>query len=156
MRLAAAALIALLAATPAAADDDREGYYYPPVGSEEVFARDLAGQTPNANRAVRIGFVTQVTKQQFEQAYAPTFALFAKGGEADELIIVALDDAVFATLQRARAVMAQLSASARTTQFFLENDLAAVATFYDMLKILGFESLTLSDGRSWSHRVRFE
>lgn len=140
-------------AVPAAADDE-EGYYYPPVGSVEVFERDLA-DAPAAGRGVRVGFVTQVTKQQFGQAYAPRFALFVKGSEAQELIIVGLDDSVFSTLFRARAVMAQLSASARTTQFFVENDLADRATFYDMLKLLGFETLTLSDGRDWSHRVEF-
>ena len=152
----AALALALALAAPAASEaaDDEEGYYYPPVGSEEVFDRALA-EAPRASRAVRVGFVTQVTKQQFEQAYPPRFALFAKGSEAHELIVVALDDEVFATLQRARAVMAQLSASARSTQFFVENDLAAVATFYDMLKILGFQTLTISDGRGWSHRVLF-
>jgi hypothetical protein len=157
MRASLAALLlsaALCAPLASAAADDEEGYYYPPVGSSETFSRTLA-ETPEAGPGVRVEFVTHVTRQQFEQAYAPRFALVVKGDRKDELIIVALDDSVFATLYRARAVMAQLSASARTTAFFVENDLSAVATFYDMLKIMGFRTLTLTDGATWSHRVDF-
>jgi hypothetical protein len=148
----ALSLCLLAAAVPAS--DDEEGYYYPPVGSSEVFDRTLA-ETPPAGPGVRVEFVTAVTRQQFEQAYSPRFALVIKGGAKDELIIVALDDSIFSTLFRARAVMAQLSASARTTEFFVKNRLSEVATFYDMLKIMGFRTLTLSDGESWSHRVEF-
>lgn len=148
-----AALLALTAA-PAAAYSEREDYYYPPVRSYEVFDRTIA-PAPEADRGVRIAFVTQVTQQQLAAPSAPRYAVFAKGDAADEMIITALDDAVFATLFRARAVMAQLSAPARTTEFFVKNRLSAQATFYDMLKVLGFDSLTLTDGRSWSHRVEF-
>lgn len=148
------ALAACLAAGAALAEE-REGYYYPPVGSQESFSRTLA-QTPPADRTVRIAFVTQVTKNQLESPAPPRYALFAKGDDADELIIVALDDDVFSTLFRARAVMAQLSAPARATEFFVRNELSDVATFYDMLKIMDFDHLTLSDGKTWSHRVEFE
>jgi hypothetical protein len=147
-------LLALcLLAAPAAAQED-PGYYYPPVSSSEVFERVLV-DAPPADRGVRIGFVTQVTRQHLDRAYAPRFAVFAKGAEAQDMIIVALDDEVFRTLQRARGVMAQLSAPARLTQFFVDNQVADVATFYDMLRIMGFATLTISDGVSWSHRVEF-
>ena len=152
------ALLALAAAfaSPAAAQDgdERAGYYYPLTTSTEVFSRTLA-PTPDANRAVRIGFVTQVTQQQLQAPATPRYVMFAKGGDADEMIIIALDDQLFASLFRARAVMAQLSAPARQTAFFIEKQLAEIATFYDMLKIMGFKSLTLSDGISWTHRVEF-
>lgn len=157
MRAALATLVAFaltLSAAPAVASDDEEGYYYPPVGSSEVFDRTLANLPP-AEPSVRVGFVTGVARQQAERAFAPRFALVVKGDDKAELIIVALDDSVFKTLFRARAVMAQFSASARSTAFFVENDLSEVATFYDMLKILGFRTLTLSDGETWSHRVEF-
>lgn len=137
-----------------AAADEREGYYYPPITSAEVFERTLAA-TPDANRAVRIGFVTQVTQQQLQAPSTPRYVMFAKGGEAEEMIIMALDDQVFASLFRARAIMAQLSAPARQTAFFVEKKLVDVATFYDMLKIMGFKTLTLSDGLRWTHQVTF-
>ncbi len=153
MRLISLALAALMAS--AAHADDEEGYYYPPVTSSEVFERTLAG-APDADRAVRIGFVTQVTRQQFEHAAPPRFAVFAKGSQAQEMIIVALDGDIFSTLYRARAVMAQLSAPARMTEFFMRNEVSDRATFYDMIKLMGFVTLTLSDGETWSHRVTFQ
>ncbi len=153
MRTMMAAALAAALGTAAAAQD-REEYYYPPVGSSEVFDRTLA-QTPPADRAVRMAFVTQVTRQQLTAPHPPRYAMFAKGARAQEMAIVALDDDLFATLYRARAVMAQLSAPARTTDFFVEQELSDVATFYDMLKIMGFEELILSDGKNWSHRVEF-
>lgn len=142
-----------LATGPATADD-RADYYYPPVASSEVFDRTLT-PTPPADRNVRIGFVTQVTQQQLQAAFPARYVLFAKGSDAQELIIMALDDEVFKTLFRARGVMAQLTAPTRTTQFFVENNLSGVATFYDMLKIMGFRLLTLTDGTTWSHQVEF-
>jgi len=144
----------LACAAIGAAAQDREGYYYPPITSTEMFERTLA-PTPDASRAVRIGFVTQVTQQQLQAPATPRYVMFAKGAEAEEMIIVALDDHVFATLFRARAIMAQLSAPARQTAFFVEKQLADVATFYDMLKIMGFKTLTLSDGARWTHQVTF-
>ncbi|MGF1659499.1 MAG: hypothetical protein ACFCUS_08710 [Rubrimonas sp.] len=149
--LMALALLLWAGAAPA----EQEGYYYPPITSSEVFARTLA-EAPPAGREERIAFVTQFTREQLGLGYAPRYALLAKGAEAQELIVVSLDDAVFRTLFRARAVMAQLSAPARMTEFFTRNQVADVATFYDMLKLMGFRNLTLSDGATWSHRVDFE
>lgn len=154
-RLLMLALVALgsLVAVSAPAEE-RADYYYPPVTSTEIFDRVLT-PTPPADRNVRIGFVTQVTQQQLQAPFPARYTLFAKGSDAQELIIMALDDEVFRTLFRARGVMAQLTAPTRTTQFFVENNLSAVATFYDMLKIMGFKLLTLTDGVSWSHQVEF-
>jgi hypothetical protein len=148
-------LVAALSATAApAAAQDRADYYYPPVGSSETFDRVLAPPPPAA-RGDRLGFLTHLTDLQARLPYAPRFAIFAKGADADEAIAVALDDAVFATLFRARAVMAQLSNPSRDTAFFRDEGLSDQATFYDLLKALGFRHLTITDGRSWSHRVEF-
>ena len=152
-RMMAVTALALGMAAAAGAQDRAE-YYYPPITSSETFDRTLAA-APAAERAVRVAFVTQVTRQQLTAPHPPRYAMFAKGARATELVIVALDDEVFSTLYRARAVMAQLSAPARTTDFFVQQELSDVATFYDMLKIMGFEELILSDGRHWSHRVAF-
>ncbi len=132
-----------------------DSYYYPPVGSEEVFTRDLA-PAPRANRMVRVGFTTQITKAQLAAPDTPRFVIFAKGDEAQHMIIVALDDEVFKTLYRARAVMAQLTANARATDFFINSNIQDHATWFDLVKLLGFEDLVISDGATWSHRVIFE
>lgn len=146
-------LVVLAAWRPALAD--QEGYYYPSVGSEEVFARTLVRSDIQVSRAMRAGFVTQITKAQLAAADAPRFAVFAKGSEAEHMIVVALDDEVFRTIFRARAVLAQLTANARGTDFFINNGIETTATWFDLAKLLGFEDLVISDGASWSHRVIF-
>lgn len=150
-------LLAATLAMPAAArgEDDREGYYYPPVSSEEVFDRDI-GQGPPSDRVTRVAFVTGLTQTQHAAAWAPRIAIFAKGAEAEHLIIAALDSEVFETLYRARAVLAQLTATARQADIFTNGELSAQVTWFDLLKLLGFQDLVITDGESWSHRVTLE
>ncbi|MEO1490826.1 MAG: hypothetical protein AAFV19_01575 [Pseudomonadota bacterium] len=155
MRLLLLLMTALLIATPARADDKREGYYYPPITSEETFSRSI-NNPPPANRAIRTGFITEVTKAQYAAPEAPEYAIFAKGSDADHMIIIALDDDIFRSLFRARAVMAQLSSNARSTDFFRNNDLQFVATWFDLAKMLGFKDIVISDGMSWSHKIHIE
>ena len=140
--------------TPAHADK-REGYYYPAVTSEETFIRSL-GNTPPANRAVRANFITEITKAQLDAPEAPQYVIFAKGAQAEHMIILALENDIFRTLYRARAVLAQLTSNARGTDFFKSNNLQFVATWFDLAKILGFEDIVISDGVTWSHRINLE
>jgi hypothetical protein len=156
--LIAAAIVVSLAAANlggAAWAAGRDSYYYPPVNSEEVFARDLA-VAPPAGRAVRVGFTTHITKAQLAAPESPRFVIFAKGDEAQHMIIVALDDEVFKTIYRARAVLAQLTSNARRTDFFINSNIQDHATWFDLAKLLGFDDLVISDGATWSHRVVFE
>jgi hypothetical protein len=150
-----ATLVLILAAHPARAEDRHEGYYYPPVGASTETYEPRAKVLAEASRAVRIGFVTELTRQQFAAPYPPQYAIFAKGEDAEKLIIVALDDEVFRTLFRARGVLAQLTAHARTTEFFKANSVDDYFTFFDLCRLLGFAQLTISDGQTWSHRVEF-
>ncbi len=155
--LIAAALAACLGSwtgTPARADEKAD-YYYPPITSEEVFERSL-GSAPPANRAVRVSFTTQITKAQLAAPESPRFVIFAKGDEAEHMIIVALDNEIFQTIYRARAVLAQLTANARGTEFFVKNGIDTTATWFDLAKLLGFVDLIITDGTSWTHRVRFK
>lgn len=151
-RFAAFLALALVVSAPAKAEDKRAGYYYPAVTSEETFIRSL-GNTPPANRAVRANFITEITKAQLEGSNDPKFVIFAKGAGAEHMVILAIDDEVFRTLYRARAVMAQLTSNARGTEFFKSNNLQFVATWFDLAKILGFEDIVVSDGVTWSHRI---
>lgn len=151
MRVLIAALMISLS-LPAWAVDKREGYYYPSVTSEETFSRKL-GNPPPADRSVRTNFITQITKAQLAAPETPRFVVFAKGAGAQHMVIVALDDDIFRSLYRARAVLAQLTANARGTDFFLDNNLQFVATWFDLAKILDFEDIIISDGVTWSHRI---
>ena len=155
--LVAALALVLLAAAPVRAQerDAGEDYYHPPVSSEERFDRKITVGPP-ATRDSRVNFVTFITKAQLAAPESPRFVFFAKGGEADRLHLVALDDEVFRTIYRARAVMAQMTSNFRGTEFFAQQGLTTVGTFYDMLQLLGFESLTITDGATWTHRVHFD
>ena len=152
-KLMAAALAASLTVAGAAADE-REGYYYPAVTSEEVFERTML-DVPPADGEARERFIVNVTRAQLAAPHEPRFIIFEKGGEAQHMIVVALDDEVFATLYRARAVLAQLTTNLRGNDFFDESGLVTDATWFDLAKTLGFEDVVVTDGRTWAHRVVF-
>ncbi len=132
----------------------KDSYYYPPVDSEEVFAREIA-VAPLADRTVRVGLTTLTTKAQLAAPESPRFVIFAKGDEAQHMIIIALDDQIFKTIYRARAVLAQLTSNVRGAEFFV-NKIRDDATWFDLAKMLRFEDLVISDGETWSHQVIFE
>jgi len=152
--LVIATLIALFLLTPTAraqADDRHEGYYYPKVTSSEVY-RARVSKLRGSDRSRRLGFVTGMAAGAQDKGYAPQMAFFAKGKDAEKAILVALDDDRMATLFRARAVLALLTATARATPVFRDLDPEGQYTFLDLLALLGFEQLTVSDGRSYAHQ----
>lgn len=151
-----ALLITLFAvsATTAAAQVRYEGYYYPEVTSQEEFTRVIR-EGPTPNKGVRVEFVTNLTAAQLAAPESPRFVFFAKGADARHLNVIALDDEVFSTLFRARAVMAQMTSNMRNNEFFREQQLEFVATFYDLLQLMEFDTLVISDGETWSHQVNF-
>ncbi|HKJ72845.1 MAG TPA: molybdopterin-guanine dinucleotide biosynthesis protein A [Alphaproteobacteria bacterium] len=148
--------LALLVACPLAAQaSDRhshEGYYYPRITSSEVY-KSAARVEPGATRKSRLAFIVGYTSQQLSRAYAPNISMFAKGDNADDLIIVALDDGVMRTLYRARAVLAQMTSIARSTNMFNDMGVADTYTFFDLAKMIGFKQITVSDGATYAHRI---
>jgi hypothetical protein len=157
-RILFAALAILLAAMsfhPARADDPQAGYYYPKPKSTETYQARVATM-PDADRSQRIAFITGVAKEIASRPYAAGYLVFAKGDEADKLIIVGMQDGSLSTVYRARALLASLTASARSTQFFQQNTIADYATFLDFLKLLGFKQVTITDGVAFAHQVKIE
>jgi len=164
-RRAAAAMLALAvlllpaagAAQPTEEDgnDRHEGYYHPPVTSSEIYNARAPG-LPQSDAERRIGFVVALTREQLDRPYPPPFAVYAKGAESEKLIIVALEEDALDTLYRMRAMLAQLTAVARSSPLFVEADVADWYTFLDLLRMLGFTQLTVSDGRDWAHRYIIE
>lgn len=141
------------AAGGAGATDRHVGYYYPHPASTEIY-ESRAQQLPGVNRNTRIGFVTGLAAQQAERPYPTQTAIFAKGGDAEKLIIISLTDGRINSLYRARAILALLTATARTTEIFQKFQVETVFTFLDLCKMLGFKQLTISDGVSFSHQVK--
>lgn len=142
----------ILATNIASAQDRHEGYYYPAVTSSENYGA-RARIMDSANRQVRIGFVTELTKQQLKAPYPPQYAIFAKGQTAEKLIITGLNDNMFRTLYRARGVLAQMTAQARTTELFRKRGVEDYLTFLDLLKILGFQRVTVTNGVDFTHQI---
>lgn len=149
------------AATPAAADkggpDDRHSdYYYPAPETEETY-KARAKTLPEANRRARIGFVTNITNGMLENnPYPPQYAIFAKGEEAEKLIIVTVVDGAYNTMYRMRALLAMLTAVSRVTPIFKEQKVEDYYTFLDLLKMLGFAKVTVSDGDTFAHTIAIE
>lgn len=152
----AAALGAVMSlAGPASADDRHAGYYYPQPQSSEIYY-PRATPLPEATRERRLGFVTGITTAQLRAPYPPTHVLYAKGSDAEKLVIVALKDGYIDTIYRARALLAAMTAQARATPIFTELEAESTYTFFDMAVLLGFKQITISDGQSFSHQVTFE
>ncbi len=149
------AAIYVLTAVAALADDRHAGYYYPDPATTETYkarAKTLAG----ADRAQRIAFVTGVTLKQRERPHPPVLAMFAKGEEAEKLIIVGLVDGRLDTIYRARAVLAMMTATARATPIFQEYQVEEIFTFLDLCKMLGFSQVTISNGKDFAHQILIE
>ncbi len=71
------------------------------------------------------------------------------------LVIVSLYDNAFNTIFRARALLAQLTAVSRQTPYFKTTKVDDFFTFFDLLFLLGFTQLTISDGETFAYQVKF-
>lgn len=143
------------AVSPAAGDDEgdhHEGYYYPKPQTVEHYVAEVYA-LPGSDKVRRQSFIIGLTKQLVGGQYAPPYAVFTKGEQSDKLIIVGLRDGELNTLYRARALLATFTSVARATAFFQQNTQPDEATFLDLLKLLGFRQVTISDGRDFAHQI---
>ena len=141
-------------AKPAAANDgDRYvGYYYPKPNSTEVYESTM--QTiADVDRPQRVQFVTVVSQGTIQSAYRVPYSVFVKGEKADKMIIVGLVPGEFNTIYRMRALLANMTTMSRLSPFFQQRTVAEDATFFDLLKLLGFTTLTMTDGEKLTHQV---
>ena len=146
-------LTTMFAAMPGKANDRHAGYYYPKPVTTEVY-RPRARKMVGANKQVRIAFVTNITNSMLNKAaYPPLYAVFSKGTRQEKLIVVGIRDDAYNTIFRARALLAQLTAVARTTRIIQEQMKPGDLTFLDLLNLMGFEQMTISDGKSFSHQI---
>ena len=132
--------------------DHHEGYYYPTPQTVEHYTGRVV-TLPDSDKIRRQGFVIGMARQLVSGQYAPDYALFAKGDNAQKLIITGLRDGSLDTIYRARALFASLTLIARSTPFFQKSTQPEEATFFDLLKLLGFTQVTISDGKEFSHQV---
>ncbi|KLN59327.1 molybdopterin-guanine dinucleotide biosynthesis protein A [Kiloniella spongiae] len=134
------------------AADRHAGYYYPEPVYREIY-KARAKQIATSNRKTRIAFVTSITQQSMQREFSPTAAIFAKGNDAEKLIIVGLEDGRLDTIYRARAIFANMTAGARTLPVFQELGVEDVFTFFDLAALMGFTQITITNGRNFTHQV---
>lgn len=135
--------------------DRHAGYYYPKnVTVEEYTARAKA--IPIYDRKARIDFTNQLNLQVLGKPYPPPFVLYAKGDNAEKAILVTLNSDFAGTLYRMRGLLALMTTLARQTELFKEFKVDDLFTFFDQLKLLGFEQLTVTDGRDFANQIKLK
>ena len=146
---------AAAAATPKADDDRYVGYYYPKPTAIETYTSPM--QTiAGAERAQRVQFATVVSQGTIQSAYRVPYAVFVKGEKADKMIIVGLQPGEMSTIFRARAILANMTTMSRLSPVFQARTIAEDANFFDLLKLLGFQQITISDGDKFTHQVNIK
>lgn len=154
MRLwvAVAGMIVALAGPAAAQEGAHAGYYYPEPQSREDYV-SRARTMIDSDRSRRLQFTQAMTLSQLDRPYPPPFAIFAKGDEAEKLIVVAMSAGYADTLFRMRGFLALLTHVARDGPLFTAFKVEEIFTFLDLLKLLGFQQLTVSDGDRFAHQI---
>lgn len=140
---------------PVSAADRHVGYYYPKPQAIEVY-KARARVLEDSNRRRRIGFVVTLVTAMLERPFSPSFSIFAKGSEAEKLIIVSNVAGRLDTVYRVRALLATMTSVSRTTEIFREFAVEEIFTFLDLLKMMGFKLLTVSDGDAFAHQIKLE
>ncbi len=128
------------------------GYYYPKPAAIEIY-KARAAVLPGANRKRRVAFIVAVVNERLQRPYPPPYSLFPKGGRAHKLIIIGNLPGQLNTIYRVRALLATMTSVARSLPIFREYSVEDDFTFLDLLKMLGFESVTVSDGESFTHQI---
>ncbi|MCA8929645.1 MAG: molybdopterin-guanine dinucleotide biosynthesis protein A [Alphaproteobacteria bacterium] len=147
-------VVFVAAAGVARAEDQHVGYYYPPPDVME----DYEARAPlldGNSRSRRLTFIDGIIKEIASRPYPPTYAIFAKGAEAEKLIIVGVRDGFYDTIYRTRALMAAMTALTRATPLFQDIDPDQHYTFFDLCYMLGFKQLTITNGREFAHQIHF-
>jgi len=90
---------------------------------------------------------------QKKRPYAPAYHMFAKGSEAEKLIIIATEDGRYDTLYRLRGLLASMTADARTSPLFAKLGNVERLNVLDLLHMAGFVQLTITNGDDVAHRV---
>lgn len=151
--LATSSVVAQKSNAQSAGGEERYiGYYYPKPTSTETFESRIQ-TVAGVDRTQRVQFVTVISQGTLQSNYRVPYAVFVKGEKADRLIVVGLQAGELNTIYRIRALLANMTTMARLSPFFQEHTVAEDATFFDLLKLLGFHDVTVTDGEKLTHQV---
>lgn len=153
-----AVVISIPVAAPASAQAPRDrhaGYYYPQPVSIEIY-KARSQTLPDTSRRRRIGFIINVIGSMRARPYPPIFDIFPKGGKAEKLIIISNRAGRLDTIYRVRGLLATMTSVARTMPIFVKYHVETFFTFLDLLKMLGFKQITVSDGAAFAHQIKIK
>ena len=91
-----------------------------------------------------------------KRPYPQDFDIFPKGAEAQKLIIVSKRAGRLDTVYRVRGLLASMTSVARTMPIFVNYQVETFFTFLDLLKMLGFQQVTVTDGDAFAHQIKIE
>ncbi len=136
--------------------DEHAGYFYPIPKSIETYVAKTA-VLATVGRKQRIQFATDFMNQIVtSNRYPPQFSIYSEGERSEKMIITTLGEDRYNTIYRMRGLLAILTARARVSELFQRYDVADVLTFLDLLKLLGFAQLVMTDGDKFAHRIVIE
>ena len=136
-----------------------------PLGALDKKLRvEVQGQLKDIHRRVGTTFIYVTHDQEEALSMSDRIVIMRDGaieqvGTPSELYEKPINefaaDFLGKTVHRARAILAQLTVSVRKGGFFREEELEYVATFFDLLQMMQFDELVITDGDTWAHRVNF-
>lgn len=102
---------------------------------------------------MRQDFADYINLKTADKPYPPQVSAQLLGENGEALLITAHNNNFISTKYRARAAMARFSSITRTMPVFVENGIGPYVDFVDMLHMVGFKALILSDGNDFSYQV---
>lgn len=130
-------------------------YYHPPVVDSETY-KSPARVLDEASRPSRLKFIAAIEGRLLAAPYPPHIVLFTNGLDAEHLIVMANSDGRLDTKYRVRAMFATLTTIFRQTPLFREFGVETEFTFFDLAKLSGFQTVTVSNGRGYTYQVVVE
>jgi len=152
LRIWLASFVIFFVTAPAWAQDSHAQYYYPQPQTRESYI-SRSPHLPNITKRSRVAFTVGLNSQQHKRGYAPGYHVFAKGLQAEKLIIVAAGGDRYNTLYRLRALLASMTSDARTSPLFQQAPNPENLNFLDLCSAIGFARVTISDGDKIAHRI---
>lgn len=148
--LATLALTALFLAPGFASAQLGSGYFYRSPTVTETYTPSTLTLI-DANERQRNRFVAGIVNAMLARPHPLSFALFPIGDDATELVIVSRQDGQLDTPYRARAMLEVMNVLTRSSRFVSSLGLDDGVGFLDMLHMLGFAGITISNGAGYTH-----
>ncbi len=133
---------------PTAATSDA-GYYYSGISSSEPVS--TIANPSGAGKEERAAVLSRLAILQRARG-SGDFYILAEGDALETMIISARPGSRLNSKYQARALMGDITAVARNGKLFQEYGVQTEATFFDMAKIWGFESIIVTNGENFAHQ----